>query len=338
MTWPTPIAELEPTVVFESLWSFIAARYSIYLCRLREESPPWTFDPILNQYKFTNVFRACDRVSQEGIRISLDPISATSLEEQFFRIVLFKFFNKIETWQALTAALGEEPRLANFDLDRYDYILEGLKRKSVKIYSAAYMMPCPADYAVEGVVRKHSMHLHMLWDMLAAEIPAQLEVGSLAKAYAVLRKVRMLGNFLAYQLIIDINYGPHLGYQENEFVVPGPGAEEGIKKCFRNPGKRSEADIIKLVTEYQDICASIVTGEPAPRLFGQRPLQLIDIQNCFCEIAKYSRVAFPEFNTSRTRIKHLYAPSWFRPLPKPVFPAQWGIDTACEEFLAALSK
>jgi hypothetical protein len=325
MTWPAAIAELEPTLVFESYWKFIAARYEIYLKRLRGEAPPWTADPILSRYKFTNVFRATDRVSQEGIRISNDSISAASPEEQFFRIMLFKLFNKIETWQALSEALGEEPRLANFDFDRYANILEELKKSGVKIYSAAYMMPGTKDYGVEGVTRKHSMHLHMLQDMLAARIPYWLkEAGNLKGAFDVLRKVRMFGDFTAYQFAIDINYGPFLGYDEDEFIVPGPGAKEGILKCFRNPKKLSETDIIEWVTDYQNACSFVVIGQFAPTLF-ERPLQLIDIQNCFCEIAKYARVAHPEFNTKRTRIKHGYAPNWFRPLPKPVFPRQWGI-------------
>jgi len=265
------------------------------------------------------------------------PLSAVSFEEQFFRILLFKLFNKIETWTALTAILGEEPRLANFDLDGYDDILEELRARKVKIYSAAYMMPCPADYGKEGITRKHSMHLHMIWDMLAAEIPRRLrEAGNLETAYDILRGVRMLGPFLAYQLAIDLNYGPFLGYSENEFIVAGPGAEEGIKKCFRNPEKCSEAAIITWVTRCQDTASRVVTGAGAPRLFG-RPLQLIDIQNCFCEIAKYARVAYPEFNNSRTRIKHTYDPKPSPPLPKPVFPAQWKIETARDEFFARCS-
>src|SRR5260221_11062045 len=42
----------------------------------------------------------------------------------------------------------------------------------------------------------------------------------------------------------DFNYSPHLDYLENDFIVPGPGAEEGIRKCFVNPKKVSEKDII----------------------------------------------------------------------------------------------
>jgi hypothetical protein len=48
----------------------IAERHAIYNRRLKGEAPPWADDPILGAYKFTNVFRATDRVSQQGIRIS----------------------------------------------------------------------------------------------------------------------------------------------------------------------------------------------------------------------------------------------------------------------------
>jgi alpha-glutamyl/putrescinyl thymine pyrophosphorylase clade 1 len=326
--WPAPLAELEPTIVFESYWKFVSARFSIYLHRLREEPPPWTSDPILVRYKFTNVFRATDRVSQVGIRISNDEISAASLEEQFFRILLFKLFNKIETWEALTEALREEPRLANFSFSFYNEIFEEFMRKGTKIYSSAYMMPCPADYGVTGITRKHAMHLHMLEEMLATGVAHKLkEAGNLKGAFTVLRKVRMFGDFTAYQFAIDVNYGPFLNYREDEFIVPGPGAEEGIKKCFANPDRIPFAEVIKRVTDYQNSCSLRVTGAATPTLFG-RPLQLIDIQNCFCEIAKYARVAHPEFNNTRTRIKHFYNPREARSLPKPIFPRQWDIAYA----------
>ena len=38
--------------------------------------------------------------------------------------------------------------------------------------------------------------------------------------------------FLAYQYLIDLNYAAGLGFSEMDFVVPGPGARDGIRKCF----------------------------------------------------------------------------------------------------------
>ena len=37
-----------------------------------------------------------------------------------------------------------------------------------------------------------------------------------------------------------------------DFVVPGPGARDGIRKCFIDYGGYSENDIIKYVTEIQE--------------------------------------------------------------------------------------
>ena len=37
-----------------------------------------------------------------------------------------------------------------------------------------------------------------------------------------------------------------------EFVVPGPGALDGIRKCFSDLGGLTEADLIRVVTERQE--------------------------------------------------------------------------------------
>ena len=55
---------LEATPVFDTYWRFAAKRQHLYLARLRKEPEPWTPDPILRSYRFTNVFRVADRVSQ----------------------------------------------------------------------------------------------------------------------------------------------------------------------------------------------------------------------------------------------------------------------------------
>ena len=81
---------------------------------------PWTDNPVLAIYKFTNAYRASDRVSQYLIRhvVYRDDLPK-SPREVFFRIVLFKLFNKIETWELLERALGpitfEDYRFGAFD-------------------------------------------------------------------------------------------------------------------------------------------------------------------------------------------------------------------------------
>ena len=55
---------LKPTCVFDTYWKFAKKRQDIFMSRVNREAPPWTTDNILSTYKFTNVYRASDRVSQ----------------------------------------------------------------------------------------------------------------------------------------------------------------------------------------------------------------------------------------------------------------------------------
>ena len=43
-------------------------------------------------------------------------------------------------------------------------------------------------------------------------------------------KLPLIGNFMAYQLAIDLNYSDVFNFDENDFTIAGPGALRGIKK------------------------------------------------------------------------------------------------------------
>src|SRR6266851_1295327 len=114
------IPRARPSAVYDTYWRFAAERQRIFFERLAGAPPPWTGDPILARYKFTNAYRASDRVSQYLIRrvIYRSDLPASD-DEVFFRILLFKLFNKIETWQLLERALGGI-HYAEYRFDRID--------------------------------------------------------------------------------------------------------------------------------------------------------------------------------------------------------------------------
>ena len=293
------IGGLKPTAVFDTYWRFAVERQNIFFRRLHGSPPPWSDDLIFQRHRFTNTYRASDRVSQYLIRHVIHDGSQHP-EEVFFRTLRFKLFNKIETWELLTGALGTLSA-AEFKPERYDRILHRAMQAGRRIYSAAYIMPA----APGGIGHpKHYGHLRLLARMLRDELPRRLaESRSLRQAFELVRAYPMMGDFLAFQYVIDLNYSPLLSFSEMEFVVPGPGARSGIRKCFANLGGLSEADLIRLVTEsQQDEFAR--RGLSFRDLWG-RPLQLIDCQNLFCEVDKYARVAHPEVSGEggRTRIK-----------------------------------
>ena len=246
--------------------------------------------------------------------------------DTFFRILLFKLFNRIETWELLEANF-DDLNARSFDVERYDRVLGDAFASGERLYSAAYIMPSGGR---NGFPRKHRTHLQLLKEMLRAEAPQRIsEARTMAEAFPLLRAWPTLGDFLAYQFVTDLNYSRITRFEESEFVMPGPGAGGGLQKCFAEMGGLSGADAIRLVTERQNECLRAL-GLRFATLWG-RPLQLIDCQNLFCEVNKYARVVHPEFSeqAGRTRIKQKLRPTG--PLPPPKFPAKWGLNERLRE-------
>ena len=309
------------TPVYESFWDFAAERQAIFFRRIRDRNPPWTDDPILSRYKFTNVYRASDRVSQYLIRHVIYK-GDQSTEEVFFRTALFRFFNKIETWEWLLSRFGEISS-REFTLARYDAVLTDALASGKRIYSAAYIMP--SGVSSFGHRRKHRNHLELLGILMRDEVPKFVSSApSMKHVFEILCSYPMIGKFLGYQLATDLNYSRICDFSEVEFVMPGPGAMDGIHKCFSHLGGLNEPEIIRLMTDRQEQEFERL-GLEFRTLWG-RAMQLIDVQNVFCEVSKYSRVKHPEITgvDGRTRIKQIYRPS-LAPL-QYWFPPKWGIN------------
>ncbi len=314
------LSPVKPTVVYDTYWRFAAERQEIFFRRWRGEAPPWTSDRILAEFKFTNAYRASDRVSQFLIKEVIYE-GDKSEEEIFFRTILFKLFNKIETWEVLKKTFGAVT-FAEFDLKAYDNVLS--KASAVgPIYSGAYIMP--SGSSAFGTSRKHRAHLKLLAQMMEDEVALRIAAAkSMLEVFTLLRSYPMIGDFLAYQYATDLNYSTLTNFSEMEFVVPGPGARGGISKCFESLGGLSESDLIRIVTERQEKEFARL-GIDFKSLWG-RPLQLIDCQNLFCEVDKYSRVAHPEYSgvTGRTRIKQIFRAS--SSVISYWYPPKWGIN------------
>ncbi len=312
------------TEVFDSYWRFAAERLAMYYRRLADPVGPWTKDPILREYRFTNTFRATDRVSQYLIReVQYSEHRSQVPTEVFFRTMLFKLFNRIETWEVLEQELGPLTwRSVRFDT--MCEILDRLIGTGRRIYSAAYIMPSPAF----GHQRKHANHLAMLARMMDDGLPDRLiRAPSMRSAYEMILDYPGLGPFLAFQYTIDLNYSTLLNFEESDFVVAGPGALDGIAKCFRNADSLNSASVIHAMVERQDEEFRRL-GLEFDGLFGRR-LQPIDCQNLFCEISKYARVAHPQVGglSGRMRIKQRYRMTTAAPV-SPCFPPKWKLQPA----------
>jgi hypothetical protein len=304
--------------VYRAYWTFAAKRQRAFLARTAGASAPWTHDAIIARFKFTNTFRASDRVSQFLIRdVIYQP--GFDADDTLARIVLFRLFSKISTWRQLERRLGpirrrtvSSPGLAP--------VLEAMQAQG-PIYTSAFIL-CAND--AYGHRRKFMNHIALVRHMFARRgLPtAVAQAQTLEDVYRALLAYPLIGPFMAYQLAIDINYSELVDFDENDFTVAGPGAERGIRKVFPTAGRRELRRIIDWMTVNQEEEARRV-GVQAPTLFG-RPLHAIDCQNLFCELDKYARVAFPELKSNRSRIK-----TSFTPTSEPLtlfYPPKWQIN------------
>lgn len=315
---------IKPSPIYDVYWKFAVKRQGIFQARLDGEVYPWTNDSILLKHKFTNVYRASDRVSQYLIRnvIYSENCIGLSPEDMFFRIVLFKIFNKIETWEALENELGIID-FKSYSFEKYDSILTKLINEGNRIYSAAYIMP---SGSVFGSDKKHRNNLMLIEKMMSDKILVKIaKAKSLIELYEILLSFPSIGKFLAFQYAIDINYSELCDFSEMDFVVAGPGAQSGISKLFYDKNGYTDEEIIRLMSENQE--NEFERLELKFSYLGNRKLQLIDCQNLFCETDKYTRVAYPQFkgNNERKRIKQLFVPNFSNPI-NYFYPPKWGIN------------
>jgi hypothetical protein len=306
------------TAVGDSYWKLAAERQAIFFARVRQQPPPWTADPILQEHKFTNAYRASDRTSQYLIREVIYS-GDQSVREVTFRTLLFKLFNRIETWQTIVRNLGQ-PSAGAFDPREVGALLSAEHGAGARIYSAAYIMP-----PLRGTPIKHSGHLNLLGAMLRANLAERVaDAADLGSVFGLLAEWPSFGRFLAYQLAIDLNYAGHMAFDEDDFVIAGPGAREGIAKCFSSRDGWTDEELIRWTADQQET-AFERRGLRFADLWG-RCLRLIDVQNLYCETAKYARRAHPEFTAAggRSRIKQRFVETG--PLRLPWYPPKWGLN------------
>jgi hypothetical protein len=316
-----PVPPVARPEVLDAYWHLAAERQEIFFRRLEGEPAPWTDDPILREYKFCNAYRASDRVSQYLIRNVIYADGDYSADDVLLRIVLFRLFSKPSTWELLERRLGDV-KASDFSTERYASVLDAAFASGTKLYTGAFILCATRAF---GHDRKHRNHLALLEAMLR---PGGLSLRlaratSLRDLYQALSEYPLIGPFMAYQLAIDINYSELCDFSEDEYSVAGPGAVRGIKKCFVDTAGWDGDRLIRWMTARQD-AEFARRGIEFRSLYG-RPLHAIDVQNLFCEVDKYARVAFPELTSNRSRIKARFASR--RALPAPFLPPKWKLAT-----------
>jgi hypothetical protein len=121
-----------------------------------------------------------------------------------------------------------------------------------------------------------------------------------------------MGDFNAYQLLLNLSYSKVLNFSESDFVVAGPGARSGILKMFgaslaqaRSAVRGLDAEVMYWLQENQNEHFERL-GLQFSGLGPQKlPMQLCDIEHTLCEVDKYARIAHPTIGglKGRTQIR-----------------------------------
>ncbi|MDE6426354.1 MAG: hypothetical protein K2K89_09525 [Ruminococcus sp.] len=177
-------ADLKPTPVYDTYWKFAVKRQDIFYNRIENKAFPWTDDEILKTYKFTNAYRASDRVSQYLIKNVIYCEGDYTPEDKCFRILLFKLFNKIETWEYLENHLGEIS-IKTYNFEKYNKLLMQRVDSNERIYSAAYIMP--SGKGSFGCEKKYQNNLKLLEHMMKTKLSLKIaKTKTLKELYEIL--------------------------------------------------------------------------------------------------------------------------------------------------------
>lgn len=307
---------------FKYYFHFMNERMDMFWSKFNHEEQPWTQDEILSLHKFTNVYRSCDRVSQYLIKNVIYTTHKYDDRDTLFRILMFKVFNRIDTWEYLEECLG------NISIDTFnvDYITKILADRIAvtPIFNSAYLMTGSHNKYIH-YTSKHERWLRMIDEIIikGKRLDRVINAKNMNEVFFTLRECPFIGDFLAYQYAIDFNYSEVIDFDENSFVMAGIGAIRGIKKCFADNGGYSNEDLIRYTYDNIEYYREHYDENNFKNLLGREP-KLIDLQNCFCETDKYLRVKMPELNLGNTRIKQKYKNgllniSYF-------FPPKWNLN------------
>ena len=288
---PYPMPTAGTVCSMPGLLYFIWEREAIRLARENGHSAPWTKDPVLAKYKFTNIHRSDDRGSKWIIDHLIEPAAANGDEHLWFTLLIARLINWPPTLQALIDKGVIPCAPENFDAEMFEHTLERLKKDGKKVYSGAYMLyPTKME---PGGNKSKAVAKYIIGSAIehAGDISASLwnnERGmSIERFVAELSKCFGISTFIAGQVAADLTYTGMDVEDLYTFAPIGPGSSRGLNYLNGNAPfatwKQKDFN-----AQLSNIFAHVVDQLEIV------DLTLHDIQNCMCEYSKYCRAVLGE--------------------------------------------
>lgn len=217
-------------------WYFTCERQNVYWNRwVFKKPPPWTFDPVISTYRFTNCYREIDRTTI-WYHQNIGGYPKTDFPKQFknkekdvvFATFVHRLFNRIETMGPILPYLT----LKEFNLEAVTAVIEGLRNQGQNVFTSAHLTTGVRFGGYDDKLY-NIMHLIKLIHESIDEIYQNIKSSeTLEDLFWQVRKVQGFGPFLGYQTILDIINSGIMPFSPDDFTVAGPGCKRGIRHIF----------------------------------------------------------------------------------------------------------
>lgn len=280
------------------LWYWITERMAIWHRRCRSgQTKPWTADSIFQQYRFCNVFRELDVVTQwiaENIRTPF-----ADHQHLWFMLAIARTINHPPTLRELIDSPDAWPAAPNFSPERMTYVLDARKARGEQVYTGAYMIraesnPKAAWYPWSKQRYVSEIVLGRLWEdrrKLTDECEA---ARTLEETWGLLAGEPYYigwGPFMSYEWVTDLRWTRYLKNATDKltWANAGPGALRGLRRLRTADGTLDPQTIrpAEALVGMRRLLA--LAPENLPEAFGSA-LELRDIEHSLCEVDKYLRV------------------------------------------------
>jgi len=272
----------------KAFWTFVCERHTIWNQRFQLHlPPPWTKDPVLQRYRFTNVYRRLDR----GTIFYLHNIArlSYSLEEVVFRTLVYRLFNRASTYLTLNSEGLLTP--AEWRVGRAARLLRRLRRDVGPVFTGAFMVTGSVRRGAPDKIGNYCRLIKEWKEVLPTFTVRLRQACTLKELWCVLGELDGIGKFLAYEIATDLDYTNYFTFSEDDFVNPGPGCRRGIDRVVRfdDLGERNypyAGVIAELRWHQEEFFAQYDLLFP---YWNDYPLTLRDIEHSLCEFSKYMR-------------------------------------------------
>ena len=294
----TDIGRVESPV--ERFFAYARERHTIHLKRsTTRRPPPWTSDPILQEYKFTNVFRELDRVTDWYRRSVRDKLSMD--RRVLLATVVFRWFNRPEVGEALFLQGDLMSKQAAFFQFAEDGDVDHLRRailaycgKGPYVTGAYTINTIGAGIGkskLEGVLalidqwsKEHD------WEQAAH---AMLKRNWSMEEFCEWARGNCMGGFMCYEVACDLRWTTYLRQAPDilGWANPGPGALRGLNRVADRYTKSTQPDAHSIAEMVY-----LLRRSRQPELWpADWPRwEMREVEHTLCEFDKYERVRLGE--------------------------------------------